>query len=306
MDALIQRFYDDVRRNLDDPASSDRFPASDRLKDFHDFDRRYFEELLLLSGDDNLIGYAETSFSLVSGQEFYLLPEGFRNFLALEKRDSSGYPLNRIGSKAFYREGPGFTILTSARSLRIFPAPTLTETEEWTLIYQRAPGFIHYARPTAITASSLTTGTPASDAGEVFLQDGYYDGMQVRIFKADKGALQERDIISSKVVDGQVVFNLRHAWNPLPMGEVWYELVASIPLQYDSIYGLDVATLQIGRRKQEPASMLIKHRDSLWHSINQWVLSNVSDRGATRLGPIEGQPTGDVEGNLFYGAGLGY
>lgn len=286
--SFIQRFYEDVTRNLDDASTSRRYPLNKRLQDLHDIDQRLFEDVLMLSGQESHAGFAESTIILEHNKEFYRLPEGFRQFLALEFRETeNNYVLARIGSGTFFGLKRRAQILTSARGMRLTPAVLYSDeatTEEWTLVYQRAPGYLHYAQTARVTAGSLTTGVPPEDGGRVILRDGYYNGMEMTVYDG-KGSPQTREVLNSFVDKDGMTLQPRHNFDPTPEGKVWYELRPSVPERYDSIYALDAAFLEMGRRKIEPSRELRRQREALWNAIFKHFTSNVSDRGPERIIP---------------------
>lgn len=285
--SFIQRFFDDVTRNLDDANTSRRYPLNKRLADLHDLDQRIFEDILMASGQESYAGFAESTLTLQHGVEYYRLPEGFRQFLALEYRDTNDNVLARIRSGGFYGLKRRVQVITSARGLRLNPAVLFsdtTSTEYWTLVYQRAPGLLHYASTSDTTAKSLKTGTPPADGGRVVLLDGYYNGMEFTVYDG-KGAIQTREVLNSFVDGERMTLQPRHAFDPVPEGEVWYEMRPSVPERYDSIYALDASFLEMGRRKTEPSAELKRQREFLWNAIFKYFTSNVSDRGPERIIP---------------------
>jgi hypothetical protein len=286
VDAFLSRFYEEVADNLADPYTSVRLTTDKMLRDLHAADRDVFEQLLKATLQESNLGFAEATISFAADQEYYILPPGFRKFLRLF-RTQSGVITDAIGSKSHYQGRYAIEILTGDRGFRIKPA--MLEAADWTMYYSRAPGQLHYAKAERVTETSLVCGTPPADGGEVVTLDDYYNGMEVRVFKAGLGVLQTRVIKNSKVVDGKMVLFLRNSWIPRPEGEVWYELCPTLPPPYDSIYALDVALLNMGRRSRpERAQELLLQRAKKWDSAKSVIQSNVADRPPERTLPQRG------------------
>jgi len=284
MQSLIERFYNDVDRNVGDPHTSVRFPKSEKLEALQDADREIFEELLKLVGIESWMGYAETEITIKDEQSFYLFPAGFRQFIQLEHRDSRGITDEVLRTKSFYDSIYGVDLLTADRGFRIFPAPLLTTGSIWHLIYLRAPGLLHHAKAAAVTDKSLTAGTPGPDAGELVLIDDYYNGSMIRLYQTGNSAHpQTREVLSYN----NGVFSLRHPWSPLPTGEVQYETVPTLPFEYDSLYAIDVALSVLPQRdKRGKAQGLFRPRKKKWRSCQQHFTANLSDRAPRRLRPL--------------------
>lgn len=284
MKAFIERFYHDIDRNLGDPHSSVRFPKEDKLQALHDTDQEIFEELLKLVGMESWMGYSETEITIEDGVSFYQFPPGFRHFVQMEHRDALGRIDGVIRSKSYYSHDYGVDVLTADRGFRLFPAPILSTGAIWHLIYLRSPGLLHYAKAKAISDKSLTAGEPGKDAGELVGIDDYYNGTELRIYSSGNSAHpQTREVLGYK----NGVFILRHAWNPLPEGEVWYETVPTLPFKYDSLYAIDVALSVLPQReKGGKAIALLRPRKKKWSAARQYFAANVSDRAPTRLRPL--------------------
>ena len=282
----MERFFEEVRDNLSDPHTSSRLTKAKMIRDLHAADRDIFEQLLKINLQESNLGYAECTISIVAGQEFYLLPPGFRQFYEMIQYQD-GVPIDAISSKSHFQSRWGAEILSGDRGFRL--KPPLQTASDWTLSYSRAPGQLHYAKALAVSANSITCGTPLDGAGEVVELDDYYNGMDVRIFKADSGVLQQRVIQTTKIVNGEVVLFLRNAFDPVPSGDVWYEVCPTIPDPYDSLYAMDVALLNIGRRSRpERFTDLALQRQKKWDSVKSYYQSNVSDRAPERILPLRG------------------
>lgn len=152
MNAFLQRFYDEVDDNLGDPHSQKRYTKAARYRDLHAIQKRLFERFLALSGQESMIGRSEAEIELVSGKEFYSLPEGFRQFVCLEKRTDGGPEMveMRLWTIPTYSIEIGIEIITSQRGFRVQPIPDSTMAGTWTLIFNKAPIRLHYATTTVI------------------------------------------------------------------------------------------------------------------------------------------------------------
>lgn len=297
MEAFLERYYAGIDRHLTDPNATKRYTKAQKLADLHDIDRAIFESLLNVTGQESLIGYTEAVLTLQNGVVFYPLPEGFRQFIRLEFRTST-LTLAHLPSKAHYQERYGVEILTPGRGLRIYPAPALSGDEDWVLIYQRAPGKLHYAKASAVGDKTIHSGVPGTDAGELVLIDDYYNGMEIRIYSAGRGAPQQREIVWYKVMsDTQGVFHVRHPW-ATTSGDVYYEICPTLSLEYDSIYAFDAAMLTLDQRGHpDRSAALLRHRSNRWKKCLAYAASNVSDRGPARIRPLrpkDRMPTGEI------------
>lgn len=283
--SFLERYYDSITRNLGDTNASTRYPKSARLDDLHEIDREVYENLLTITKQESILGYAEARIDITNGQDFYLFPPGFRQFYALERRSSDGKSISAtLSTRPLYGSGYRIQILTAERGFRLFPAPTISDDEEWVLRYSRAPGFLHYARAKDVSDLSVVGGTPPTDGGELIRVRNYYNGMMLRIFSASQGAPQSREVVGYNADTG--TFTLRHAFQPKPTGEVWYELLPTLPEPYDSFYSLDASILELDRReKPEKAASLLKQRAKKWKSAALYIMSNTSDREPGRTRP---------------------
>lgn len=300
MDAFIERYFRALDRNLGDPHASKRYPKRERLEDLHAADREIFDALLKVMGQESLMGFSEATITLKNGVSFYQLPEGFRQFLQMERRVTEHSARDIIRTKPFYGQKYGVDVLTSSRGIRLDPAPILSADQDWTLLYLRSTGILHFAKAFAVSETSVTSGIPGDDAGEVVLVPDYYNGMELNIFREDKKAApQRREILKFSVLDGtKGTFHLRHPFSPIPQGDVWYEINPVLPWPYDSIYAMDVALLTLPRReKPGKAASLLKQRDKKWVAAKQYFLSNVADRGPSRTTPLKAEDlvaTGEI------------
>lgn len=286
MQAFLDRFYDDVDANLDDPQTSKRLTPAKELRLLYVVETMIWERLLMLSGQESVVGRAEATITIENDKEFYLLPGNFRQFLKFERRtdDDSNYVTGTMRSIPLYDRGPGVQILSEQRGMIIVPKPVLNESEDWTLIYQKGPVRLHHATAAVVGEKTLTGSTPANGAGEFVLNEGYYDGSLLMVYEATAGQEQIREIVSSD--PASKVFHLRHAWGTLPTGTVKYEIRPILPPDYDDLYAMDVAIRVLGRRNRNRGRLGLKaDRKDLWEACKSYFLSNVADRAPARLLP---------------------
>lgn len=288
-ESFIQRFLDEVDDNLADPHSQKRLPPAVRLRNLHTVQTRIFERLLNTAGNESSIGRAEVSFTIEADRDRYPLPPGFRNFLGLELRQD-GDPddlRGRLRSIGPHDSGPGVEILDGQRGCLIRPRPDSDLAGEWTLIFRKGPIQLHYARAASITAYALLSGAPPTNGGELVRLPDYYAGSLIRVYQADSGAPQVRECIGNTVGDEGVTLHFQSPWDPLPTGQVWYEVCPDLPLAYDSLYAMDVALLNAARRNTSIRirAGLRDERSELWNACRNYFLSNISDRAPSRARP---------------------
>lgn len=298
MEAFLDRFCSQVLAEVGDPSTSARVTRKTLLADLHDVDRLIFASLQKASGQESILGYAETTVTLKSGQTFYPLPPGFRNFIEMQLRDSDGNITDILRSRPLYGSRYGVQILTSSRGFRVYPPPVLDADEDWTLLYQRAPGLLHHALSSGISANSLSLGTPeSSDDGSVVLIPGYYNGCEVRIYDGPYGP-QSRVVGDFTVSNGKGTLHFTFPWDPVPVGSVPYEVCPTLPYPEDQIYALDVAIRILSRRRQfDAVKQLSTERRKSWDAALQYILSNVSDRTPAPLNPMDVEdwmPSGEI------------
>ncbi len=285
MQSFLERFYDDVDTNLDDPRTTKRTTKQKKLALLHTVDRQIWEKILMLTGQESMAGYAEVEITISDDKEFYLLPGNFRQFLRLERRtDGDRNAVEaRLNSIPFYDTDPGVVVLSEQRGMLVKPKPVLTADETWTLSYLAGPISLHFATAGKITDTTIVAGTPGEDAGDLVLSDAYYDNAMLRIYEAETGSLQIREI--SNWNHKAKVFTLRHAWNTIPTGTVKYEIRPSVPPAYDDLYAMDVAIRILGQRRRG-RNGLKSDRNELWNACTGYFLSNVADRAPERTLPI--------------------
>lgn len=298
--SFLQRYYARVDRELGDPHDSKRYPDADKYEDLIDFEEALFNELLKMIGQESLLGYAEATITLQPSTTFYRFPEGFRQFIKMERRDDTGRLLDTLGTKPIYGTDYAVEILTATKGFRLQPALIIDADQDWTLQFLRSPGELHYALvdDSEIKLKSVQMGTPPTDGGNTYSVDDYYAGVELRIYQADVGEGQVREVIDFK----NGTFILRHAFDLLPQGDVGYEIMPSVPRRYDSIYALDAARAQLIRREKfEKANALRARRAQQWDSLRSLVVSNTMDRGPTRIKPLKREdliPSGDSHSYL--------
>jgi hypothetical protein len=288
MQAFLERFIADVDANLDDPQAAKRLGRDTKLRLLRVAEKMIWESLLMVSGQESIIGRAETTITIEDEKEFYLLPGNFRQFLGFERREDgdSNNVTARMRSIPLYDPGPGVVILSEQRGMMIKSRPRLNDSEVWTLIYQKGPVALHYGATTAVGDQTLTAAAPETDAGEMILNDGYYTGSLLMIYDAATGSEQIREITEWKA--NSRVFGLRHAWGTKPTGNVKYEIRPILPPDYDDLYAMDVAIRVMGRRRRATGRIGLKQdRKLLWTACMGYFLSNVADRAPARLLPVD-------------------
>lgn len=288
--AFLERFYELVHDYVGDPTTSRRLTKPKMVRDFQTQEKLLWERLLRATGQSSLIGRGQASYDLEADKEFYPLPGNFRQFIAFEKR-TSGDPNSvedRFGSKPYFDGGRGAEIISQERGMRIYPIPT-SDDSGWTLIYMKGPIRTHYATAANVGASTITLGTPPTDAGTVCKVTDYYVNSMVRVYDGTIGAPQSCDVVaqSASADMGEITLHLRHPWMPKPTGNVKYEFRPELPDDFDAIYALMVAMDNMPRRNNPTRyRMLQRSYQDLWDGCRSWVLSNVADRAPTRTLPI--------------------
>jgi hypothetical protein len=294
--AFLERFISSVREEVGDPQSSKRASPERMLEDLHSADRDIFDELLKSTGQESLLGYAEATVTFQNGVSFYPFPEGFRQLMELQRRVDN-YVVDVLRSKQYYSQRRGVDVLSSTRGFRIFPAPSISADQDWTLCYLRSAGRHHYAKASHVGDKSLSTGEPV--LGSLVLIPDYYNGMEVRVFEATNNAAPQTNTVSDFTVQNNVgTFHLQYEWSPTPEGEVWYETVPNVPSEYEEFYALELAFKILERRgKTERLASILARRKKKWGSCVQFVIANVSDRGPQRTFPLHSEdlvPSGEV------------
>jgi hypothetical protein len=131
----------------------------------------------------------------------------------------------------------------------------------------------------------ITSGTPATNYGEVVARPDYYNGSMVRIYDADMYEGDEKEVIDYAYdsVDGLWHFKLRHQFENVPTSAK-YEIMPLLPSGLDDLYAIDVAMRHLGRRTRRGARRELKEaRHDLWQACVRWVTSNTADRAPERI-----------------------
>jgi hypothetical protein len=287
MKPFLEDFYERVDLHLNDPQTSVRYSKEDRLRDLESTERVVWENLLKVTGQQSLLGRAEADYTLETDKRFYPLPGNFRQFIQFVRRDS-GDPdtiMDHLRSIPMFDRGPGVEILSEQRGMRIQPMPDLNTSETWTLVYIKGPVKLHYAKAVSVADKALVMGDPPTDGGERINVDDYYNGSLIRVFSAGNNAApQVNEVVDHQGVAGSL--QLKHSWNPLPTGDVWYEFRPAVPSQYDDIYSLMVAMEVAGRRGLYAKRGALDRRfREMWGACRSYFTSNVADRAPSRIMP---------------------
>lgn len=293
MKPFLERFYEEVNDNLADPhAGGRRLTKEQKYRDLLRVEAQIWERLLTASGQESSIGRVEKQYTFEADKRFYPLPGNFRQFISLERRQGGDVNLvdSTLNSIDMYDPGPGIEILSEQRGFIIRPMPESTASDDsnWYMTYIKGPVLIHYAKASGVTESTVKAGTPPADAGELIRVEEYYTGCILRIYSADKGAPQSREITGYNAGADLPTFTLRHPLIPVPEGDVYYEICPVLPHRYDSIYAMDVALINCGRRTNlRRRSGLKDDRKELWNACRNYFLSNVADRMPVRSQPVD-------------------
>lgn len=297
MKPFLQRFYDAVDDNLQDPHTSRRLTKDKKLQLLRTQEVSIWESLLNVTGDQSTLGRVEGSITLRDGVSFYPLPGNFRQFVFLQQWAAGDRQqvLQNYRTVSMYDQEPGVEIIDPQRGMIVRPAPVLTADSEFTLGYMKGPIPLHYAKAAGVTVRSVVFGVPdtASGGGECVLLENYYVGALLRIYSADTGAGQVGEIISFKVgPDGVGTATIRHPFTQVPTGEVWYEICPALPEPYDDVYAIDVAIRNLGRRGQmRRKASLLQDRNQLWSACVSYYGSSTMERAPKRAHPYNpGEP----------------
>lgn len=289
MRPFLERFYSAVEDELGDPGTSKRYTTTKKLQDLNVVNTQVWEQLMDLTLAQSTLYFAECEITLEADKEFYTLPDGFRQFIALVRYDDDRNITGSMGSKQNMEISHGVEILSSTRGFRLRPLPVLSGDQTWTLQYLRGPGHLHYAKVEEFnpTQEALVSVGPANEqAGELILKDDYYNGLELRIYQAAGGAPQTREIL--KYVAKSKTFILRHAFSPPIEGEAWYEITPCLPEPYDEIFAIDVSQKKLRQRgRLDLAESLLRTRNQHWEAVKKWVLSNSADRGARKVASVQ-------------------
>jgi len=153
MDPFLDRFYDEVDDNLADPHSQRRLTNAQRYRDLHTVQVDLFERLLNATGQESLVGRTQATITLVSGQDYYELPPGFRHFVSLQKlvNNDPDYVEDELNTIPTYASRRGIQIFTQQRGFKVHPVPTSQSAGDWVMTYLKGPVLLHYATTTRTT-----------------------------------------------------------------------------------------------------------------------------------------------------------
>lgn len=291
MRPFLERYYDLIDDRLQDPSTSIRYSKTSRYEDLLKIDEVLCEWLLNSTGVDSELGSAEAPLVLRPEQSLYSWPPGYRKFLGLELRSDTVTPptaVARLGSLPLYSESIGIRAISPTRGFRLQNYKPVSE-QVWTLLYLRGPGRVHHAKASDVTALSLTSAIPEENAGELVRVDNYYNGMELRIYKAERGEDQTQTVRWSVTENGLVRFIFEKPWDIVPEGDVHYEICPMLT-RFDSYYAVEAALIKMGARRTLPeGQQLLREREDLLAAARNWLLSGVSDRAPTKLRPIRAE-----------------
>lgn len=279
--AFLERYSAEVSDLLNDPHFSVRTPSETRLRMLLTQEKVIWERLLS-AADESVIGMAEATITLQNGKRFYPLPGNFRKWIKFEKR-LNGDP-NHVSAilktKHVHNTDTGVILLTAQRGIEIDPVPIFSSDQDWTLIYQKGSVIHHYGTASHVTPFSLTSGEVS--VGTLQRIDNFYAGSMLKIFDADTGAPQTREVISSQGQAGS--FQFRHQLDIIPTGKIWYETVPALDEGLDSLYATDVAMAIMATRKlSRQRSLLMSTRMELFSAAKDQFMSLTTDRGPERV-----------------------
>lgn len=288
--SFLERFYDEVRRNLSDPSASKRYPKSERYLDLWTIQQRIHSRLLSGSGQDSDFARTELDITVSDTVDRYMLPPGFRQFIAFEKRVEGDKDRIEawLPSLPTYGVGPGIRILGEGRGFEIVPTPNSAIAGTWTMVYRRGPVKVHAATAANIAVNGLAfdAAAPATDFGELVALANYYAGATVRIYSANAGGYPQTRVIASNTGGATVTFTLEKALSPVPAGTVKYEICPELPEELESIYAMDVALLGCARRRMLRAKAGLKQeRHELWSAVRGYYGDAAADRPPERSTP---------------------
>ena len=131
----------------------------------------------------------------------------------------------------------------------------------------------------------IRAGSPGTDAGELVPIADYYNGVMLQVYSAAaQGYPQQRQVLDFYYEDSCWVFVLRHRWSVVPSGTVLYEILPELMEGYDSLYAMDVAIVNSGRRGQfRRRAGLLQERHDLWQACRNYAHSNTMDRAPQRI-----------------------
>lgn len=279
--AFLERYFAEVNEHLNDPSFSVRTSIERKLRMLLTQESVIWERLLS-AAEESVIGKAEATITLKNEKRFYPLPGNFRKWIKFEQR-LNGDPNHvsaTLKTKHVHNTDSGVILLTAQRGIEIDPVPIFSSDQDWTLIYQKGPIIHHYGIASNITPMSLTSGEVS--AGTLQRIDNFYAGSMLKIFDAETGAPQTREVISSQGAAGS--FQFRHPLDILPTGKIWYETVPALDEGLDSLYSYDVAMAIMATRKlTRQRQLLMSTRMELFTAAKDQFMNLTTDRGPERV-----------------------
>ena len=278
MQSFLDAFYGLVDDHLGDARTSRRTSKVQKLSLFRSVEKQIWERIARLSHQGSVIGFSETTITLVDAVELYKLPGNFRKFISFTNYGSTREIIEgRYFSIKHYDRGEGVEILAPQRGMRVQPIPDSEVAGEWVLAYQKGPVEIHQAIAEEIGVKNLKMGTPAENEGFISKLDNYYDGCDFRIYEAGNDAVpQIVDVIASDASEARIHF--RHDWVQKPTGTVKYEVRPLQPPDYDHIYSLAVAIRLCSQRTQAKRRALLQQDwKELWQACKEYWMSTATD-----------------------------
>lgn len=138
----------------------------------------------------------------------------------------------------------------------------------------------------------LVAGTPSTYAGSIIKMDDYYNGSLIRVYSATAGYPQTREVLDfyeDPTTTGEWHFKLRHPWATVPTGTILYEVRPALPQDYDRLYAIDVAIMQLDSRiDYVRKKQLESKRKKLMQACRSYFDRNVADRQPAVLHPPDG------------------
>lgn len=131
----------------------------------------------------------------------------------------------------------------------------------------------------------LVAGTPGTDCGSIIKMEDYYNGSLIRVYDATAGYPQTREVLDfypDPTTTTEWHFKLRHPWATVPTGTVKYEIRPALPQDYDRLYAIDVAIMQLDARiNYVRKKQLETKRRKLLQACRSYFDRNVADRQPT-------------------------
>jgi len=280
--AFLERYFAEVNEHLNDPSFSVRTTPERKLRMLLTQEAVIWERLLAAS-EQAVIGKAEATITLKNGKRFYPLPGNFRKWIKFEKRlnGDPNHVTAILKTKQVHNTDVGIILLTAQRGFEVDPVPVFSSDQDWTLRYQKGSIIHHYGVASHITKMSLTAGE--TSVGTLQRIDNFYAGSMLKIFDAETGSPQTREIISSQGKPGS--FQFRHPLDMIPTGnKIWYETVPPLDEGLDSLYAYDVAMAIMATRKlTRQRQLMMSTRMELFTAAKDQFMSLTTDRGPERV-----------------------